>query len=194
MKTLYLYVPNQDVDTHTKYGIKLSEHANTVINIGNTQKRGIIAFLSPMDSNLYNDVNYTCLKVSANKLNIFVYDNTSFNLTKDKSFICDLKNYEVGTFEDPQALICSTILPENIDIYNKTIDIPLLIENSKEFYYKKAIYNMLDGDFFTSFEIYQLLLILGQKKKHFKIKEIDNKLKIYIDKKSNKKYTKKSNF
>ena len=53
---------------------------------------------------------------------------------------------------------------------------------------------MLDNDLFTSFEVYQLLLILGQKKKLFKVKEIDKKLKLYIDKRSNKKYTKRSNF
>ena len=53
---------------------------------------------------------------------------------------------------------------------------------------------MLDNDLFTRFEVYQLVLILGQKKKLFKVKEVDEKLKLYIDKKSGKKYTKKSNF
>ena len=69
-----------------------------------------------------------------------------------------------------------------------------VIEKSKEFYYKHSVLDMLDNDLFTSFEVYQLLLILGQKKKLFKVKEVDEKLKLYIDKKSGKKYTKKSNF
>ena len=100
----------------------------------------------------------------------------------------------MGDFEDPLALICSTILPENISIYNKIIDTPLLVENSKDFYYKKSIFEMLDNDYFTNFEVYQLLLILGQKKQLFNVNESFNKIKVYTDKKSKKKYTKKSNF
>lgn len=194
MKTLYLFVPNKQVEDYTKYGIKLSQAANKIVSFEKTEKRGITAYLSPMDSNKYYDSNYTCLKINTSKLNIIIYNNTAFNLTNDKYFICNLNDYIIGSYEEPRALICSTILPENISIYNKIIDTPLLIENSKEFYYKHTILDMLDNDLFTNFEVYQLLLILGQKKKLFKVKEIDNKFKLYIDKKSNKKYTKKSNF
>lgn len=194
MKTLYLYVPSDKVENYIKYGIKLSELANKIITFEKSQKKGIIAYLSPKDTDYYYNTEFTCLKINTNNLNIFIYDNTALNLTNDKYFINKIDNYTLGTFEEPYALICSTILPENISIYNKLIDIPLIIENSKDFYYKKAIFNMLDNDFFTNFEVYQLLLILGQKKQLFKVKEIDNQLKLYIDKKSNKKYTKKSNF
>lgn len=194
MKTLYLYVPSDKVENYTKYGIKLSELANKIITFEKSQKKGIIAYLSPKDTDFYYNPDFTCLKINTNNLNIFIYDNIALNLTNDKYFINKIDNYTLGTFEEPYALICSTILPENISIYNKLIDIPLIIENSKDFYYKKAIFNMLDNDFFTNFEVYQLLLILGQKKQLFKVKEVDNQLKIYVDKKSNKKYTKKSNF
>ena len=171
MKNLYLFVPNENVDNYIKYGIKLSQNANKVVTYERTEKKGIISYLSPMDS--------------------------------DKDFICNIKDYIYGNYEEPRALICSTILPENIFIYNKIIDTPLIIEKSKEFYYKHSVLDMLDNDLFTSFEVYQLLLILGQKKKLFKVKEVDEKLKLYdyllgkysnIDKKNGKKYTKKSNF
>lgn len=194
MKTLYLFVQSKQVETYIKYGIKLSQTANKIIKYEKTEKRGIIAYLSPMDSNKYYDNDYTCLKINTSKLNILIYNNTALNLTNDKYFICDLNDYSFGKYEEPRALICSTILPENISIYNKIIDTPLLISNSKEFYYKHAILDMLDNDLFTNFEVYQLLLILGQKKELFKVKEINSKFKLYIDKKSNRKYTKKSNF
>lgn len=194
MKTLYLYVLKHQVDEYIKYGIKLSQTANKIINFQKTEKKGITAYLSPMDSNKYYDSNYTCLKIICNKLNILIYNNTAYNLTNDKEFICDFKDYTVGNYEEPRALICSTILPENISLYNKIIDTPLLINNSKEFYYKHTILEMLDDELFTNFEVYQLLLILGQKKNIFKTKEIDNKFKVYTNKKNNKKYTKKSNF
>ena len=194
MKTIYLYVLNNKVDDYLKYGIKLSEFADKVIKCDRGEKKGIVAYLSPKDSYLYYDNNYTCLKVKVDRLNIYIYNKATINLTKDKDFIRKISEYMVGSFEEPEVLICSSILPENLSIYNKLIDTPLLIDNSKEYYYKNSIYEMLDNDFFSNFEVYQLLLILGQKKGVLKVKEIDEKLKIYIDNKSNKKYTKKSNF
>lgn len=194
MKNLYLFVPNENVDNYIKYGIKLSQNANKVVTYERAEKKGIISYLSPMDSEKYYDNNFTCLKINISKLNILIYNETALDLTNNRDFICNIKDYIYGKYEEPRALICSTILPENIFIYNKIIDTPLIIEKSKEFYYKHSVLDMLDNDLFTSFEVYQLLLILGQKKKLFKVKEVDEKLKLYIDKKSGKKYTKKSNF
>ncbi len=193
MKTVYLYVPTKDVDKYIKYGIKLQENINKVIEFEEMKQEGIKAYLSPRDSKMYYNDSYTCLKINTNNLKVLIYDDTALDISEDKYFICDIKDYIVGTYEDPQALICSTILKENIDIYNKIIDTPMLIENSKEYYYKKCINEMLDNDFFTNYEIYQLLLILGQKKKILNVTQLDQNLKIYTDNKNNKKYTKKSN-
>ena len=44
MKTLYLYVPANMIDEYVKYGIKLSEHANKVLNIKKSDKKGITAY------------------------------------------------------------------------------------------------------------------------------------------------------
>lgn len=195
MKALYLYIPNKDVNKCIKYGIKLSEYSNKIIKLNNAQKKGIIAFLSPKDSNFFNnEKEFTCLKINTRGLNVIVYNNLIFNTDIDKDFICDINKYSTGDYEEPLALICSSILPEHINIYNKIIDSPLIVDNSKEFYYKKSVFNMLENDMFTSFEIYQLLLILGQKKGVFKVHELNHKLKLYIDEKTKSKYTKKSNF
>lgn len=195
MNVLYLYVPNENVDNCIKYGIKLSEYTNQILSFKNTEKKGISAFLSPRDSELFLDrENYTCLKISTKDIKAFIYNNAAFKITNDKDFICNITSYNIGDYEEPLALIYSTILPESISIYNRIIDVPLLVENSKEFYYRKSIYDMLESDIFTNFEVYQLLLILGQKKGNFTTNKINDKLKLYIDIKNNKKYTKKSNF
>jgi hypothetical protein len=39
----------------------------------------------------------------------------------------------------PQLVICSTILPEYIFKYNRIIDVPLLVDNSKELYLEKEL-------------------------------------------------------
>ena len=62
MQDLYIYINKSNVDTCLKYGIKLSEYSNKILKLQNIEKRGIHAFLSPKDSDLYIDEhpnNYT---------------------------------------------------------------------------------------------------------------------------------------
>lgn len=193
MKYLYVYVENNNIEKVVKYGMKLSEFANKILNISDLQKSGIIAYLSPKDTSFYFNDNYSCVKVLVNNLNCLIYNQTCENTDILDNFICDVHDYEIGTFEDPIAFIQSTILPENIQLYNKLQDVPLIIEDSKQFYYEKAINEMLENNNFSKYELYQLLLILGEQKKIFKT-ELSNNIKVYTDRISGKKYTKKSSF
>ena len=52
---------------------------------------------------------------------------------------------------------------------------------------------MLENDKFTKYELYQILLILGEQKKIFSTTKIDN-IKIYKDNINGNLYTKKSSF
>lgn len=193
MLYLYVYVENDKVEDAKKYGMKLSDYANKVITL-NQEKKGIDAYLVPKDSDLYKNKNYTCLKIYPQNLNIWIYNKICENYDIMSKFFCSFESYSIGTFEDPMALICSTILPENISIYNKLRDSPVLIENSKEFFYEKSINEMLDSGKFTNYELYQMLLILGEKKKLFKVLNKDEKLKVYKNKYDSRLYTKKSSF
>lgn len=196
MDNLYVYVENQKVDNCIKYGMKLSEFANKVVTFSSQHtKRGVLAYLCPQDCDLYQDTDYTCLRVSIQDDLMGIIYNRVFEQTAiTDEFYCDLSAYQYGTFEEPVALICSTILPEYIYIYHKILDAPLLITNSKEYYYQKAISDMLIEEKFTNFELYQMLLILGEQKKLFEISKESDKLKLYTDKKTGKKYTKKVHF
>lgn len=194
MENLYMYIENNKLDDIIKYGIKLSEFSNKILKISKNQtKSGIIAFLTPKDSELYYDNNYTCIRISTNNINYIIYNKVCENTDFYCNFICDPDDYNLGTFEEPIALICSTILPENIYIYNKLMDIPVIIENSKEYYYEKSINEMLEHEKFTKYELYQMLLILGNQKKIFDIKYNKDGIRIYQDTKDNNFYTKKGN-
>ena len=150
--------------------------------------------MSPKDSNLYLNPNYCCLRINVNLLNVYIYNQALENTDMIKKFIVKLSDYVLGSFEDPIALITSTILPENISIYNETLDVPLIIENSKEFYYKKSILELIENEDFSNYEIYQVLLLLGEKKQALNIKKCSDNLRIYVDSKHNKQYTRKGNF
>lgn len=193
LKNLYIYIKNSELDNILKYGIKLSEYANKVIIYSNTQKSGILSYLAPKDSELYYDENYSCIRISADNIKGLIYNRVCENLNIFSEFICDISDYEYGRFEEPMAIITSTILPENINLYNKDIDIPLLIQNSKDYYYENSINELLNTNKFTNYELYQILLILGEQKKLLST-NLESNIKMYIDKISGKIYTKKSNF
>lgn len=192
LENLYIYIENNKIDDILKYGIKLSEFSNKSIKINNSFKVGINAYLTPKDSELFYDTNYTCLRIRTNNLNYYIYNKTLENTNLISDFFITGDNYNLGDFEEPLALICSTILPENIFTYNKLKDIPILIENSKNYYYEKSIYDMLETGNFSNYELYQILLILGNQKKIFEKTDIESNIKIYKDNKSNKIYTKKN--
>ena len=99
----------------------------------------------------------------------------------------------MGDYEEPLALITSTILPENIYLYNKDMDVPLIIENSKNFFYENSINELLNTNKFSNYELYQILLILGEQKKML-TSNSEGHIKTYKDKINGKLYTKKSNF
>lgn len=191
MLDLYIYVDKEKIDDCLKYGIKLSEYENKILKIKNVTKHGIIAYLSPKDSRLYIDSNYECIRINTNDLNAIVYNTICENDNKLlEEFYCDIKEYNIGDYEMPEAIICSSVLPENMKLYNKILDKPLVVQNSREFYYEKCINDIIDSDVFSKYELYQTLLILGDQKEVFDV-EKHNNVKIYKDKISGKKYTKK---
>lgn len=193
MESIYLYIENDKIDFILKYGIKLSEYVNKILLFRDVEKKGVIAYLAPKDSILYSNENYTCLRILIDGLNVLVYNKICEKNEILKDFTCDIKKYNVGDYEDPIALICSSILPENIFLYNKLIDYPILIDSSREYYYEKFISESLDKDYFSNYELYQLLLILGEQKKCFSTYKKNENIKVLKDKRTGKKYVKKIN-
>lgn len=196
MNNLYLYVKTQDYENVLKYGIKLSQYCDKTFNISNTIKKGIKAYLTPSDSKNFYDENYICLRISTTGLKIYII-NDKFNMIEnvyDKHTIIKLEDYKYGDFEDPVAIICTSILPENIYTYNKIIDVPLLVENSKDYFYQKCVQDMIENNYFSNYELYKAMLILGEKKGIFeKIIESNNN-KIYMNKINKKIYTNINSF
>lgn len=192
MQDLYIYVDKDIADDRLKYGIKLSELENRVLVLNNSTKRGIQAFLSPKDSELYQNENFECLRVLTNGLSAIVFNKICENTDLIDEFVTDITNYKFGDYELPEAIICSSILPGNLFSYNKILDKPLLVQNSREFYYEKCINEIMETDMFTKYELYQTLLILGDQKKVLRATKNKN-VKLYTDPISGKNYTKRSN-
>ena len=160
--------------------------------MSDVSKRGIQAFLSPKDSEMYLSDEYSCIRVVSKNLTAIVFNKICENTSLIDNFICNIEDYKIGNYELPEAIICSSILPENLQLYNKILDKPLLVQNSREFYYEKCINEIMETDMFSKYELYQTLLILGDQKKVFNVSK-ENNVKMYTDSISGKQYTKRSN-
>ena len=191
MQDLYIYVDKNIASDCLKYGIKLSEQENRIIELNSSTKRGIQAFLSPKDSPLYLNEEFECIRVLTKGLTAIVFNKICEGTELIDNFVVDIENYNIGDYELPEAIICSSILPDNLFPYNKILDKPLLVQNSREFYYEKCINEILETDMFTKYELYQTLLILGDQKKVLNVEKYQS-VKVYTDTISNKRYTKRS--
>ena len=180
MQDLYIYLDKNVASDCLKYGIKLSEFGNKVLTLNDGEKSGILAYLAPKDSPLYSDDNYECIRVNTTGLSAIVYNK-----------VCE-EDYKAGDYESPEAIITSSILSDNLSHYNKILDKPLLVQNSREYYYEKCINEIMETDMFSKYELYQTLLILGDQKKVLNTEKHQN-VKVYTDQISGKKYTKRSN-
>jgi len=143
IRNVYLYVKKDKLIDCIKYGMKLSEYSNASFYKGVSLKKGVVAYISPKDSDKYLNKNYDILRIKTDQLNIYVnnssivesHENITFNFFE----MCDLNTYVLGEFINPKLIICSTILPEYIYKYNRIIDVPLLTDNSKELYLSKEL-------------------------------------------------------
>ena len=57
--------------------------------------------------------------------------------------------------KNPIVLIDTSVISDKISIYNKTIDIPLLFDNSEEFFYELEVRKIIDE--MPIKEVYEIL-------------------------------------
>ena len=132
---IYIYVKNEIVNEFVKYGIKLSSNYNVKLD----NKIGILAYFSPKDSNLYNNNDYSILRIKSQNSKIYVHNSpviSNYNYSLDNCLA--FEKYTLGEYINPELIITSSILPENIFKYNKIKDVPLLIDTSTELYINRA--------------------------------------------------------
>jgi hypothetical protein len=157
MVTIYFYVDSSKIDNILKFGVKLSDHFSNVIPINGLEKKVFVGLLNPKDDiKKYDSDTYTCLKVYLYPEQCHVINEVSLIIKQREYNIIPLKEYIYGTFENPRVIFNTSILPEQIEILNKTIDEPVLFENSRDLFYRIKIQSMLEENDLQ--EIYYALL------------------------------------
>ena len=156
MSIIYYYTKNENLPIFLKYGIRLSKNFDKEIYINGYKKPYLIGLFNPKDDiNKYDSKNYTCIKldVLSNHCKVINLDGNEFLDEMIKHI--PLEEYKFGTFKNPCVLIDTSIMSDKISLYNKIIDIPLLYDNSEDFYYELAVSKILDA--LSPKEAYELL-------------------------------------
>ena len=141
MSIIYRYVRKELANDVLKYGIRLSKQYDKEINLNGYLKPCICGLLNPKDDEKFYSDDYVGLKIDVSNDYCKIIDTSSEN---EQSDIIEFSEFFLWTFEAPKVLITSSILPEKISVLNKDIDVPVLYDNSKDYFYSCRITEMLD--------------------------------------------------
>ncbi len=154
MSIIYYYSKNENLQIYLKYGIRLSKNFDIELNLNGYVKPFLIGLLNPKDDKQkYNSSEYTCLKLDMINTHCKVIDLNSMG-NQQLEYI-ELDEYIFGTYKNPIVLIDTSIISDKISTYNKIIDIPILFDNSEDFYYELKVKKMMDENPIK--DIYELL-------------------------------------
>ncbi|MEG2459612.1 MAG: hypothetical protein RSB87_00720 [Clostridia bacterium] len=189
MKYVYLFIKKDQQCDVVKYGIKLSDFCDSILTINNFTKKAMCCYLNPKDSPYYANEDYNGVKIIVKKdSNCFVVNNIFKDTPEYVNTTCSFFDYVEGTYEQPVVLITTSVVPEEIFSYNRIIDYPINMLTSAELYYSKTANDfILDGMVSSKTTLLSFLDFLYTEDL-FDMVETDYAY-IYIDKKSNKKYT-----
>ena len=143
MSIIYYYTKNENLPIYLKYGIRLSKNFDKELNINGYTKPYLIGLLNPKDDiKKYNSEDYTCLKLDLINSHCKVIALENLDNTQIDSI--DLDEYIFGTYKNPLVLIDTSVISDKISTYNKVMDIPILFDNSEDFYYELKVKKLLD--------------------------------------------------
>ncbi len=151
MAELYFFVSKEKIEDVIDCGLKLTEWYDRELTIpgSNYNKKIIRAFLNPRDNKeMINDPNFKCLRLEVGLDYCSVADSLLYDLgLEDPQFmehyyktIVPLQEYCFGMYRSPEVLVMTSILPEYIELTGRSMDIPLLYENSESLYLENRLH------------------------------------------------------
>ncbi len=157
MSIIYYYSKDENLQIYLKYGIRLSKNFDIELNLNGYVKPFLIGLLNPKDDKQkYNSNEYTCLKLDMINTHCKIIDSNMINDYEGQVISpIPIDEYIFGTYKNPIVLIDTSIISDKISIYNKIIDIPILFDNSEDFYYELKVKKMMGENPIK--DIYELL-------------------------------------
>ena len=154
MVEVYFYIPAGQTENAVECGIKLSEWYSREALIEGTVKKCITAMLNPRDDcEKYVSSAYKCLKLEVQPKYCYVADSLLYEVGKAhpeamqlyQSSIIPIEKYVFGSYRLPEALITSTIIGDNVSVFGKGLDTPVLYSNSQDLYLSNLLEDLKEA-------------------------------------------------
>lgn len=196
MVNLYYYIPIEQAGHIVECGLKLSRWFDREEFIEGQYEKCMSALLNPKDdTEKYYSNHLVCINIEVQPNYCFIGDKYLYNsglehsdiMSMYRESIVPVKKYVFGTYRLPECLVTSTVIGGNISILNKSLDLPVLYENSEKLYINNTIEFYKDEyDEFNNDALYYLHLKLVEAGKFSKIEDCKNNTTIFIENSSKK--------
>jgi hypothetical protein len=199
MVEVYYYIPAGEVNNAVDCGLKLSIWYEKEIVIEGSSRKCIIAFLNPKDDmEKYMSNDYRCVKLEVATNYCYVADRYLYQVGLSEPRVMDLyiesiipvQEYIFGSYRLPECLVTSTVIGGHISPLNKSLDSPVLFNNSEELYISNIIETHKEGHCnFMDDMLYYFYCNLAMCGKFDKYEDGGRKIAAFIDKRDGKAYT-----
>lgn len=168
-------------------GIKLNQYFEREITVNGFQKRFLLAYLHPADCLKFYDDTYKAVKIKAPEESSYIAEGALYddqNLHLYESSLIPIREYRLGTYRKPECLIQCTLLPHQIEDYDRRRDEPILYDNSENLYMNRVLYKAREEySFFDDLALERYYDMLVEEGKY--IKEECPDFNVYINKEDN---------
>ncbi|HAA25195.1 MAG TPA: hypothetical protein DCE11_03615 [Ruminiclostridium sp.] len=196
MAVVYFYVPIDKLEDIIDCGLKLSEWKESYQSTpwNRVEKPCFSAFLHPLDDEKHKDRSYRCIKLDIEAEYCAVYDSDLYRISnefpelKEKFFksMVPLNGYIFGSIRRPQCFVFTTVLSEQISLLGKSMDEPILYENSEILYVNNILQQLNDRyTEFNSVLLYSFLAAQEQNGVYRCYRSTNDNIAVFFDEGSN---------
>ena len=164
-------------------GIKLNQYFEREITVNEFKKRFLLTYLHPADSTKFSDDTYKAVKIKAPDDTSYIAEGALYdeeNMSLYESSLVPIREYRLGTYRKPECLIQCTLLPHQIEDFDRRRDEPILYDCSENLYLNRVLYKVREEfSFFDDLALERYYDVLVEEGKY--IKEECNRFNVYIN-------------
>jgi hypothetical protein len=164
-------------------GIKLNQYFEREITVNEFKKRFLLTYLHPADSTKFYDDTYKAVKIKAPDDASYIAEGALYdeeNMSLYESSLVPIREYRLGTYRKPECLIQCTLLPHQIEDFDRRRDEPILYDCSENLYLNRVLYKVREEfSFFDDLALERYYDVLVEEGKY--IKEECNRFNVYIN-------------
>ena len=189
MVEVYYYLPVKEVENAVECGLKLSRWAEKEVLIAGEGRKCLAALLNPKDDlHQYKSGDVKCVKLAVDAKYCFVADRHLYRagLGNERAMalynasVIPVEQYIFGAYRIPEVLVTSTLIPGQVQVLDRRLDIPILFDSSEELYMNNILETFKDAyrDFNDAL-LYSFFSRMSDAGRMERIEDRDNRLAVF---------------